>query len=94
MLACRARRFECGNLCPAFESPEDTAIVTPISDVRHAGLGFVGAAWDSAVTPSGDNATALPLTTDDDLQLRDGAGRLVAISASWEASTEQLIAVS
>ena len=47
-----------------------------------------------AVTPSGHNATALPLTTDDDLQLRDGAGRLVASSASWEASTEQFIAVS
>ena len=47
----------------------------------------VALAWDSAVT-SGGNATASTLTTGNDLDVTDSAGRLVAVSASWDNSCE------
>ena len=48
----------------------------------------VALAWDSAVTSSGDNATASTLTVDFDLLVRDSRGVQVASSASWDNSYE------
>jgi len=48
----------------------------------------VALAWDSAVTSSGDTATASTLTVDLDLLVRDSAGVHVAASASWDNSYE------
>ncbi len=48
----------------------------------------VALAWDSAVTSSGDNATASTLTVDLDLLVRDSKGVQVASAASWDNSYE------
>jgi hypothetical protein len=48
----------------------------------------VALAWDSAVTTSGDNATASTLTVDHDLLIRDSHGVQVASAASWDNSYE------
>jgi hypothetical protein len=48
----------------------------------------IALAWDSAVTSSGDTATASTLTVDLDLLVRDSAGNHVAASASWDNSYE------
>jgi hypothetical protein len=48
----------------------------------------VALAWDSAVTSSGDNATASTLTVDLDLLVRDSSGVQVASAASWDNSYE------
>jgi len=48
----------------------------------------VALAWDSAVTTSGDNATASTLTVDFDLLVRDSHGLQVASAASWDNSYE------
>jgi hypothetical protein len=48
----------------------------------------VALAWDSAVTTSGDNATASTLTVDFDLLIRDSHGVQVASAASWDNSYE------
>ncbi len=48
----------------------------------------VALAWDSAVTSSGDTATASTLTVDLDLLVRDGNGVQVAAAASWDNSYE------
>ena len=48
----------------------------------------VALAWDSAVTTSGDNATASTLTVDHDLLVRDSHGVQVASAASWDNSYE------
>jgi hypothetical protein len=45
-------------------------------------------AWDSAVTSSGDTATASKLTVDLDLLVRDSRGTQVAAAASWDNSYE------
>lgn len=45
-------------------------------------------AWDSAVTSSGQTATASRLTVDLDLIVRDSRGIQVAVSASWDNSYE------
>ena len=48
----------------------------------------VALAWDSAVTSSGDNATASTLSVDFDLIVRDSRGSQVAVAASWDNSYE------
>ena len=48
----------------------------------------VALAWDSAVTSSGDTATASTLTVDFDLLVRDSSGTQVASAASWDNSYE------
>jgi hypothetical protein len=48
----------------------------------------VALAWDSAVTSSGDTATASTLTVDLDLLVRDSRGTQVAAAASWDNSYE------
>lgn len=48
----------------------------------------VALAWDSAVTSSGDTATASTLTVDLDLLVRDSSGIQVASAASWDNSYE------
>ncbi|WP_152038143.1 S8 family serine peptidase [Paraburkholderia hospita] len=48
----------------------------------------VAIAWDSAVTSSGQTATASTLTVDLDLLVRNSAGIQVAASASWDNSYE------
>jgi hypothetical protein len=48
----------------------------------------VALAWDSAVTTSGDNATASTLTVDFDLLVRDSHGVQVASAASYDNSYE------
>jgi hypothetical protein len=48
----------------------------------------VAVAWDSAVTSSGDTATASTLTVDLDLLVRDSRGTQVAAAASWDNSYE------
>ena len=48
----------------------------------------VALAWDSAVTSSGDTATASTLTVDLDLLVRDSRGGQVAAAASWDNSYE------
>ncbi|MFC5268105.1 S8 family serine peptidase [Kribbella qitaiheensis] len=48
----------------------------------------VALAWDSAVTTSGDTATASTLTVDLDLLVRDSSGVQVASAASWDNSYE------
>jgi hypothetical protein len=48
----------------------------------------VALAWDSAVTASGDNATASTLTVDFDLLVRDSHGVQMASAASWDNSYE------
>ena len=48
----------------------------------------VALAWDSAVTSSGENATASTLTVDFDLIVRDSRGTQVAVAASWDNSYE------
>jgi hypothetical protein len=48
----------------------------------------VALAWDSAVTSSGDTATASTLTVDLDLLVRDSKGNQVASAASWDNSYE------
>ncbi len=48
----------------------------------------VALAWDSAVTSSGDTATASTLTVDFDLLVRDSNGTQVAVAASWDNSYE------
>lgn len=48
----------------------------------------VALAWDSAVTSSGDNATASTLSVDFDLIVRDSRGTQVAVAASWDNSYE------
>ena len=48
----------------------------------------VALAWDSAVTTSGDSATASTLTCDFDLLVRDSRGVQVASAASWDNSYE------
>ncbi|HEV7993066.1 MAG TPA: S8 family serine peptidase [Gemmatimonadaceae bacterium] len=48
----------------------------------------VALAWDSAVTSSGDEATASRLTVDFDLLVRDSHGVQVASAASWDNSYE------
>jgi hypothetical protein len=48
----------------------------------------VALAWDSAVTSSGENATASTLTCDFDLLVRDSRGTQVAQAASWDNSYE------
>ena len=48
----------------------------------------VALAWDSAVTSSGDTATASTLTVDLDLLVRDSKGVQVASAASWDNSYE------
>ena len=48
----------------------------------------VALAWDSAVTSSGDNATASTLTVDFDLLVRNSRGVQVASAASWDNSYE------
>ena len=48
----------------------------------------VALAWDSAVTSSGDSATASTLTVDFDLLIRDSRGVQVASAASWDNSYE------
>jgi hypothetical protein len=48
----------------------------------------VALAWDSAVTTSGDSATASTLTVDFDLIVRDSHGVQVASAASWDNSYE------
>ena len=48
----------------------------------------VALAWDSAVTSSGDTATASTLTVDFDLIIRDSRGVQVASAASWDNSYE------
>jgi hypothetical protein len=48
----------------------------------------VALAWDSAVTSSGDTATASTLTVDLDLLVRDSSGAQVAAAASWDNSYE------
>lgn len=48
----------------------------------------VALAWDSAVTSSGDTATASTLSVDLDLLVRDSRGVQVASSASWDNSYE------
>lgn len=48
----------------------------------------VALAWDSAVTSSGDTATASTLSVDLDLLVRDSHGTQVAAAASWDNSYE------
>ena len=48
----------------------------------------VALAWDSAVTTSGDNATASTLTVDFDVLVRNSSGVQVASAASWDNSYE------
>ena len=48
----------------------------------------VALAWDSAVTSSGDTATASTLSVDFDLIVRDSNGVQVASAASWDNSYE------
>jgi len=48
----------------------------------------VALAWDSAVTSSGETATASTLTVDLDLIVRDSRGVQVAAAASWDNSYE------
>ena len=48
----------------------------------------VALAWDSAVTSSGETATASRLTVDLDLIVRDSRGSHVASAASWDNSYE------
>jgi hypothetical protein len=48
----------------------------------------VALAWDSAVTSSGDTATASTLTVDLDLLVRDSHGTQVASAVSWDNSYE------
>jgi hypothetical protein len=48
----------------------------------------VALAWDSAVTSSGETATASTLTVDLDLLVRDSHGVQVAQAASWDNSYE------
>lgn len=48
----------------------------------------VALAWDSAVTSSGDTATASTLTVDFDLIVRNSSGTQVASAASWDNSYE------
>jgi Subtilase family len=48
----------------------------------------VALAWDSAVTSSGDNATASTLTVDLDVLVKDSSGSIVAVAASWDNSYE------
>jgi hypothetical protein len=48
----------------------------------------VALAWDSAVTTSGDSATASTLTVDFDVLVRDSHGVQVASAASWDNSYE------
>lgn len=48
----------------------------------------IAIAWDSAVTSSGQTATASRLTVDLDLIVRDSRGVQVATSASWDNSYE------
>ena len=48
----------------------------------------VAIAWDSAVTSSGDSATASTLTVDLDLLVRNSSGAQVAAAASWDNSYE------
>jgi len=48
----------------------------------------VALAWDSAVTSSGDTATASTLTVDLDLLVRDSSGTQVASAVSWDNSYE------
>lgn len=48
----------------------------------------VALAWDSAITSSGETATASTLTVDLDLIVRDSHGVQVAVAASWDNSYE------
>ena len=48
----------------------------------------VALAWDSAITSSGDTATASTLSVDFDLLVRDSRGTQVASAASWDNSYE------
>jgi hypothetical protein len=48
----------------------------------------VALAWDSAVSSSGNTATASKLTVDLDRIVRDSVGSQVGISASWDNSYE------
>ena len=48
----------------------------------------VAIAWDSAITSSGETATASTLTVDVDLLVRDGRGVQVAHAASYDNSYE------
>jgi hypothetical protein len=48
----------------------------------------VALAWDSAVTSSGETATASTLTVDLDLLVRDSHGTQVGVAASWDNSYE------
>ena len=48
----------------------------------------IALAWDSAVTSSGDSATASTLSVDFDLIVRDSRGTQVASAASWDNSYE------
>lgn len=48
----------------------------------------VALAWDSAITSSGDTATASTLSVDFDLLVRDSRGAQVASAASWDNSYE------
>jgi len=48
----------------------------------------VALAWDSAVTSSGDTATASTLTVDFDLLVRNSSGTQVGSAASWDNSYE------
>lgn len=50
----------------------------------------VALAWDSAVTSSGETATASTLTVDLDLIVRDSRGMQVAAAASWDNSYESV----
>ena len=48
----------------------------------------IALAWDSAVTSSGETATASTLTVDLDVIVRDSRGVQVAVAASWDNSYE------
>jgi hypothetical protein len=48
----------------------------------------IALAWDSAVTSSGETATASTLTVDLDVLVRNSRGVQVAVAASWDNSYE------
>ncbi len=89
--AATRRGWDVGTLTSAVIGPDQLAtfryhVVVPplvISPIVKVAL-----AWDSAVTSSGDTATASTLTVDLDLIVRDSQGVQVASAASWDNSYE------
>lgn len=85
------RGWDVGTLSSAVVGPDRLATFRHrISVPRHllTPRVKVALAWDSAVTSSGDTATASTLTVDLDLLVRDSHGTQVASAASWDNSYE------